>query len=146
MESFLDLESTIKPETLQAYLETDYRVDTDQSFILRIDECNVTLCDLYKSNSVDSCVFITAYNPYGQLLSDSANAKRHDELACDLENSELKYFLAEGKHPTGNWRGESSYLILGLTLEEAIKLGNKYQQNAIVWCGSDLIPRLVVLR
>jgi hypothetical protein len=146
MQSFLGLESTIEPETLQAYLETDYRVDTDQSFILRLDEYSAALCNLYKSNRVDSCVFITAYNPYGQVLSNSANAKRNDELAYDLKNSELKYFLAEGKHPTGNWRGESSYLILGLTLEEAIKLGNKYQQNAIVWCGSDLIPRLVLLR
>jgi hypothetical protein len=142
----LVLESAIQPETLRTYAETDYRVDADQSFVLRIAEYNASLGDLFKANRVESCVFITAFNPYGQLLSDSANAQRHAELANELKYSTLKHFPAEGKHPTGHWSAELSYLVLGLSLEEASQLGKKYEQNAIVWCGVDLVPRLVVLR
>jgi hypothetical protein len=35
---------------------------------------------------------------------------------------------------------------LGLSLEAAKALGKKYDQNAVVWCGPDAIPELVLLR
>ncbi len=138
--------SKIQPETIQAYSETEYRVTGDQSLILRIGEYNESLSRLYKFNKVDSCAFITACNPYSRSLSDAANAGRHDELGRDLQRRGLKIFQGEGKHPVDDWPGEASYLILGLSLEATKILGKKYEQNAIVWCGSDALPQLVLLR
>jgi hypothetical protein len=140
------LESVIQPEILKAYSETDYRVDADSPFVLHINEYNAALGELYKVNSVDSCVFITAYNPNGQLLADIVNEQNQKMLVSELDYNTLKYFPAEGKHPNGNWPGEPSYFILGLSLEKSCRLGKKYKQNAIVWCGPDLMPQLVVLR
>ncbi|MDP1678785.1 MAG: DUF3293 domain-containing protein [Candidatus Nitrotoga sp.] len=138
--------SEISPETIQAYHETDYRVSGDQSLILRIGEYNESLFRLYKSNKLDSCAFITACNPRGKRLSDAVNAHRHDELGRELQRGGLKFFQGVGKHPVGNWPSEASYLILGLSLEAAKILGKKYEQNAIVWCGSDAVPQLVLLK
>jgi hypothetical protein len=54
--------------------------------------------------------------------------------------------LSEGKHPSDDWPIEASYLVLGIALNEACELGKKYEQNAIVWCDSTCLPRLVLLR
>lgn len=131
---------------MQAYHETEYRVIGEPSVVLRIGEYNESLSRLYKSNKLDSCAFITACNPCSKSLSDAANADRHDELGRELQRRGLKYFPGEGKHPVGSWPGEASYLILGLSLEAAKALGKEYEQNAIVWCGSDALPQLVLLR
>ena len=67
-------------------------------------------------------------------------------MATELEDKALKYCPAEGKHPSGGWPSESSYLVLSLSLEESCELGKKYEQNAIVWCDSDCVPQLILLR
>ncbi|MDP1678795.1 MAG: DUF3293 domain-containing protein [Candidatus Nitrotoga sp.] len=144
--NYLFSESVIQPETIQAYRETEYRVTGEQSLVLRIAEHNESLSRLYISNKVDSCVFITACNPCSKNLSDAANADRHNELGLELQRRGLKFFQGEGKHPLGDWPGEASYLILGLSLEAAKALGKEYEQNAIVWCGSDALPQLVLLK
>jgi hypothetical protein len=138
--------SEIQPETIQAYRETEYRVTGEPSLVLRIGEYNESLSRLYKSNKLDSCAFITACNPCSKSLSDAANVDRHVELGRDLQRRGLKFFQGEGKHPVGDWPGEASYLILGLSLVAAKILGKKYEQNAIVWCGSDALPQLVLLK
>jgi hypothetical protein len=138
--------SEIQPETIQAYHETEYRVTGEPSLVLRIGEYNEPLSRLYKTYKVDSCAFVTACNPYSRSLSDAVNADRHDELGHDLQCRGLKFFQGEGKHPVSGWPGEASYLILGLSLEAATILGKKYEQNAIIWCGSDALPKLVLLK
>lgn len=112
-------ESVIQPETIQVYRETEYRVTGEQSLVLRIAKYNKSLSRLYISNKVDSCAFITACNPCSKSLSDAANADRHNELGLELQCRGLKFFQGEGKHPLGDWPGEASYLILGLSLEAA---------------------------
>lgn len=139
-------ESVIQPETIQAYRETEYRITGEQSLVLRIAEHNEPLSRLYKSNKLDSCAFITACNPCSRCLSDTGNAHRHEELGRELQSRGLKFFQGEGKRPAGDWPAEMSYLILGLSLEAAKILGKKYEQNAIVWCGSDAMPLLVLLK
>jgi hypothetical protein len=36
-------------------------------------------------------------------------------------------------------------LALGITKEEALWLGKKYEQNAILWCDADFTPQLILL-
>jgi len=139
-------ESIIPTETLSAYLETDYIVYGEYTFILHIDEYSPALNNLYRIHNIDTCLFITAYNPYSQVLSESVNLKRNAYLAAELDDEALHYFPAEGKHLGGDWLGEPSYLVLGLSLEESCLLGKKYEQNAIIWSGSDSVPQLILLR
>lgn len=139
-------ESLISPETIQAYRETEFRVDSDTPLTLRIAEPNDGLFGLFKANRSDTCAFVTACNPLGQLLGESENAQLHDQLAHELRFRSLSFIHGEGKHPVGDWPGEPSFLIFGLSLEAARSLGKRFEQNAIVWCGPDAIPQLVLLR
>lgn len=138
--------SIIPSETLLAYSETNFIVYDEQMFILRIGQYCPTLSHLYKTHKTKTCLFITAHNPYGQILNESINLKRNIDLATELEDKALKFCPAEGKHPTGDWPSESSYLVLNLSLEESCELGKKYEQNAIVWCDLDCVPQLILLR
>jgi hypothetical protein len=139
-------ESLISPETIQAYRETEFRVDSDTPLTLRIAEPNDGLFGLFKANRSDTCAFVTACNPLGQLLGESENAHLQDQLAHELRFRSLSFIPGEGKHPVGDWPGEPSFLIFGLSLEAARSLGKRFEQNAIVWCGPDAIPQLVLLR
>ena len=140
------LKSVIPAETILAYTETDFVVHDEQVLILRIDEYNAELNKLYKVYNTRTCTFVTAYNPYSQVLKESVNIARNKGLAAELDDKALKYLPAEGIHHSGDWPIEASYLVLGLSLEESCELGKKYEQNAIVWCDSDCLPKLILLR
>jgi Protein of unknown function (DUF3293) len=142
----LFLQSTIPLDLIQAFRETAYRVDAPEPFVLSVDKRSESLEKLYATHSVSSCAFITAWNPYSESFSAEDNSTRQTRLAKDVRALGLKLIEGEGNHPNGLWPGEASYLILGLSLDEAQKLGQQYQQNAILWCGADAIPRLVLLK
>jgi hypothetical protein len=144
--TILGSESSIAPETIQAYRETDYRVFSDIPVTLRIAERNEALLGLYKTNRCDSGAFVTACNPLGQQFSEAENTRLQDQLEHELGFRSLNFIAGEGKHPVGDWPGEPSFLVFGLSLEAAKTLGRKLEQNAIVWCGNDAVPQLVLLR
>ncbi|MDY7549182.1 DUF3293 domain-containing protein [Glaciimonas sp. CA11.2] len=138
--------SNIDPQIIQAYLETHYCVDGPPSFVIQIGVVNDALKKLYRQSKFDCCAFMTACNPFSQNLGDAVNANRQAVLAHDLNKRSLTYLHGTGRHPTGNWPGEPSYFVLGLSRESARVLGQQYEQNAIVWCGADAVPQLIVLR
>ena len=139
-------DTIIDAATIQAYRETEYRVHGDEPFILRIGQACEMLAAVHKRHRVDCSAYITACNPYSQRLDDVANARRHADLGHELRQRSLTAFDGIGQHPSNPWVGEASYLILGLTLEAAKTLGTRLEQNAIVWCGADVRPQLILLR
>lgn len=90
---------------------------SDAPLTLRIAERNEALLDLYKDYCSDSCAFVTACNPLGQLYDESENARLQDQLAIELKFRSLNFIAGEGKHPVGDWLGEPSFLVFGLSLE-----------------------------
>ncbi len=101
---------------------------------------------LYKKHRSETCAFITACNPFGELLSNEQNSDLQKQLEEEIQFRGLVLIAGEGKHPVGDWPGEPSYLVFDLSLEAAITLGRKFNQNAIVWCGPDAVPQLISLR
>ena len=142
----MQVESAISPETVQAYRETDFRVDTDPPVVLNVQVRNPALQQLYNAHRSESCVFITACNPHGALLTDEENEQLQQALARELAARSLQFLPGLGKHPIGDWPGEESFLVFGLSREAAKTLGRKFQQNAVVWCGPDAVPELLLLR
>ena len=57
----------------------------------------------------------------------------------------MKYLPGVAVDPFGEWPDEPSFLVMGLSLESAKALAARYQQNAILWCGSTGIPELILL-
>lgn len=141
----MSADSAIPPDTLRAYRETDYRVDTDPPLTLRIDTPCPGLAALHAREGVDCSAFVTACNPFSQPLADTANAQRQEALAADLRQRGLRFVEGRGQHPVDDW-GEPSYLVLGIDLPTARTLGAAHGQNALVWSGPDAVPRLVLLR
>ncbi len=139
-------ESVIDPAVIQAYLETHYRVHGESPLVLQIGQVNRDLLSLYERHNVNCAAFITGWNPYSREVSETENRDRQKELATELARRSLAFLEGIGQHPSNNWPGEESLLILGLDLEAAKTLGGRYEQNAIVWCGADGVPQLIVLR
>jgi Protein of unknown function (DUF3293) len=142
----LQFNSAIDPDTLRAYEETHYRVLGDAPTTLRIGHANPDLAKLHLAFSVDCSAFVTAANPFSTLTRATANAVRQAALVEQLGRMGLHFIEGIGKHPSGTWQGESSLLVLGITLSDAKQLGMQHEQNAIVWCDSDTVPQLILLR
>jgi hypothetical protein len=138
--------SLISLETLKAYRETNFNVFTSIPFTLKVDFFSNELLDFYTLNSSNTCVFITACNPFSDVVSEEQNAHLQSNFEKYLKDAKLFYVIGEGKHPSGDWEGESSFLVFGLGIEESKRLGIELKQNAIVWCDSDAVPKLILLR
>ena len=139
-------ESIIHRDTIQAFLETDYCVHGDTPLTLRVGAASPGLSALLQAHRVESSTFITACNPFSQAFDGTANAQRQAALARELQQRSLSFIEGIGQHPSNQWPGEPSFLVFGLSLEVAKALGVQQEQNAIVWCGRDAVPELIVLR
>ena len=139
-------ESIIDAATVRAYRETDYKAHGDHPFTLRVDETCPALAAAHKRHRVDCSAYITACNPFSQLLDKKANAERHAALGRKISRRSLASIEGIGQHPSNPWHGEASYLIFGLTLEAAKTLGTRLEQNAIIWTGANAVPQLILLR
>ncbi len=117
-------------ELLQAYTETTYNV-YEQNISIKIGEDNHKLNELLLKFNCDEWAFITACNPYSELELDEFNERKNNQLKEDLE----RYVIFEGEAVGANpaWKPERSFLVLGITKDAAIKLGQRYRQHAIVY-------------
>ncbi|MDH6149335.1 MULTISPECIES: DUF3293 domain-containing protein [Paraburkholderia] len=138
--------SNIDSDTIKAYLETHYRVISDEPMTLLVGTPNPALEALHEATGVESSAFITAWNPYSQKCGDETNANRQKALAGELTALGLRFLPGVGLHPSGKWPGEPSFLVLGISFESAKELAERYEQNAIIWARADAVPELVLLR
>lgn len=140
------MNTAIDARTLQAYVETDYAVQGKPPTVLHVGQPSSELAALHKDRGVGCSVFITAWNPRGCEGTSSDNQARQTALAAELKSLGLEFIDGIGRHPSGDHPGEESFLVLGLGLDKAQELGRRFDQNAIIWCGADAAPQLVLLR
>jgi Protein of unknown function (DUF3293) len=135
---------------LRAYAETDYCVWKDRTdalaFVLKVAEVSRPLAELHKESGVACSAFITACNPLGQAFTGAANEARQRALQDVLKQRSLRWLGGIGQHPSNQWPGEPSVLVLGLSLATAKVLAGDFEQNAFIWSGHDAKPQLVLLR
>ena len=138
--------SSLPPSLIEAYKTTNYTVLAAKRFVLNIDHKSDGLEDLYRRLRVQTSAFITAFNPYSKTLNIEENITRNEALKKELDEIAWAVVKGYGQDPEELWEKEESFLAFGITKEEAIKLGNKYEQNAILWCDADFKPQLILLR
>ena len=136
----------IDSDLLRAYLETIYRVFSTPVFDLKVGQRSLALADEYHRSGVACSAFMTACNPFSQCVSRAENLRKMEALRTDLSGRGFRLIPGLGFHPAGNWPGEASFLVLGLTLELARGIGEKYGQNAFLWSGHNAKPELILLR
>ena len=136
----------INPDLLKSYKLANYHVDASPSFILKIDIHSPELESIYKKSYKHTAAFITAFNPYSKELSAQENKDRNLKLEELIKSLHFDYMRGEGKCGDGDWDGEESFLIFGITEKKASEIGKEFEQNAIVWCDKDAIPQLLLLK
>jgi len=137
----------VLPDKIAAYRATAYCVEAiEPPFVLRIGEPSKALQCLYASTGTWCGLFITAFNPYGRRREEAANQSAHRVLGRRLAALTLHVFDGAGRDTLGEWPAEKSFLALGINGDIAAQLGKEFGQDAIVWCGVDAVPELVLLR
>ena len=127
---------------IESYKNTKYKV-FEPSLTIEIGKLNQYLdCLLIKHNS-NVWAFITAYNPYSRILADEENKIRHDELK-DLTRNYMS-FEGHGVGEDPKWKPELSLFIIGISKDEASKIGKEFEQNAIVYGEINNSPELLIL-
>ena len=140
-----DNKTSLPDGLVTAYRMTNFEVLSEVPFVLKVDSFSPSLEELFTNLNYKSACFITAYNPESVELSTSTNEIAQKNLHKDLTDLDCFILQGFGADPNGEWEGEPSYFALGITLADAKNLGNKYRQNAIVWCDQMCIPALVLL-
>lgn len=114
--------------------------------VLRIGVFEPRLAQLFLARGVRSGAFVTACNPGSRLTSAADNRARRLALEDLLRAQGWPFLAGEGVHPAGGWPAEASCFILGVPCDLAQDLARRFGQNAIVWCGPDAVPQLLLLR
>lgn len=138
--------TVLSRELIAAYEITEFQVLSPQPFTLRIGEKSNDLSAVYGEFGTATAGFITAWNPFSEETPDAINAANQAALINGIDRLGLSWWEGTGVDPNNDWTGEPSIFVLGISHDQAVSLGVRFGQNAIVWAGSDAIPRLVLLR
>jgi len=144
------LQSEIPGDLVKAYRSAHYQAGPGPDLItLHVDQYSARLSQLLNVSGHQCAAFITACNQFGVRQNPELN-----RAACAALRNRLDEYVSHsdqviegtGSDPREGWSPEESFLVLGLNLEEARRLGREFRQNAIVWAGKDAIPKLILLR
>jgi len=134
---------TIHPGLIRAYREAKYVVGVDNPIVLRIGQASQQLKGLLDTHKATTAAFITAFNPYSEVMSDDQNHAAQKSLLVDAQKLGLSAIEGYGQDMAEEWPREASFLVLGITESQAEGLADKYGQNGYVWIGSaDALPVL----
>ena len=140
-------DTMILDDKILAYKKTNYIVLSEiAEFTFNVDQYSPQLDELHASKEVRSSAFITAFNPYGTARDEVSNLDANQSLLARIKHLGYQVIEGVGADKEGLWPPEPSFMVLGIDKQTAELLGNEYHQDAIIWIGSDAIPRLVLLR
>jgi hypothetical protein len=139
------IDVAIEQRLIEAYQNAEYVVFADIEFVMSVSTYNEALEDMMTERQFTQAAFISAYNPYSELLDELKNIKRHDTLSKELSGLGLGIIEGFGRDREGQWPGEKSVLVLNISHATAQAIGNKYGQNAILWIEKNAVPQLLLL-
>ena len=129
---------------MRAYRQTSFFADTPRGYLrLRIDERNPELDAVLAAEGAQSWAYVTACNPGSVALSKSENVQRQQMLEQAVREAGFVFFRGEGVGDDGQWSPEPSLLILGITRAQAVDLGRRFGQRAIVYGEAGGSPLLL---
>ncbi|GAB4497192.1 MAG: hypothetical protein OHK0019_30340 [Saprospiraceae bacterium] len=126
---------------VEAYLRTTY-CTLSPFFPIKIGHKNEALEKWLEKRRLKTYVFITAWNPRSKLASDKENSLKNRKLKIELEKVSFGVLPGLGEAEDGDWPAEESFWALDISPNDAIYLGKKYEQNAIVWWEKGGLPEL----
>lgn len=128
-------------DLIESYNQAFYTVEGWDDPI-RIGHIHAELEKLLSAHHMDSWAYLTACNPMSVSLPDQINQQRNQELRSLLTHHLI--LEGSGRDPDNQWPAEPSFLILGISLEDAIHLASHFGQMAIVFGKKDAPAELVI--
>lgn len=113
----------------EAYRTSRYEVRAPSgAIVLRHCERSAQL-DALLDPARPEWAFVTAWNPASRPLSAAENERRQQGLLAELRG---RFQTLPGRGAGEGWEPEESVLVLGIPKDEAILLGRRFGQLAIV--------------
>jgi len=132
------------PELEAAYRATAYCIDLPGGGIsLRIGEASPRLIAALAACHAGEWAILCAANPGLQRLSESENAQRFRRLYEALAGAGYECWLGVNLADADNWPPEPSICVPGLARGEALRVAERFGQNAIIAGDAWGIPDLV---
>lgn len=132
-------------ELHRAYTSTAYRVyDGNNVETLQIGKASDYMAARMRQLEVTTACLITAWNPYSEPAGETENRARNAALETEIRNAGLFLLPGRGENTRDEWPGEESILAFGPSRALATRWCRQYRQHAVVWVGSDGIPRLLL--
>lgn len=128
----------IPVELERAYREALYVVHAkDKDIHLKVGDSSPELVELMRLHGVKSAALMTAFNPLSVLASAQENVRNHNALLADINALGLESLSGEGSDASNAWPSEPGLLALGISLQDAELLADRYQQNAFLWIAGN---------
>src|SRR5688572_28438769 len=135
----------LDPELREAYEKAHYVLLGEPELVIRVGEPSRDLDELLDAEGARTAAFISAANPGSQLLPESENHVAYVALLQSQEEAGYSCYAGEGRDPSGKWPAEKSALVIGISREDAERVGRVFEQNAIVFIEKGRPPELLVL-
>ncbi len=131
---------------IAAYEDTEYQIFVPGLVItLRINCHSAALANLQSQYGVSSSAFLTAYNPWSKQVPEPDNLSAQAALKNVINKGGWAWIEGAGQDPSGEWPAEPSYLVMGISRDEACSLARQFNQNAFVFADNLAIPELVIV-
>lgn len=112
---------------------------------MNVGKFSTELAEWFQTNP-HQAAYITAWNPFGEKISDDENYVAEQKLITEIESCNFFYLKGESIDPSGLWVSEPSLLIFGISLESVKELAKRYHQNGFIYIRDDAKPQLILLR
>ena len=139
-------QSKLEPDLIAAYKNTLFQANvSDEVITLRVGQKCSELQEVFEQHDVKTACYITAYNPFGRLLTKQGNEARNARLLRELA-ALYPVFEGVGVDPAGEWEGEASFLALGVSEDVSLALADVWEQNAVVFVDETFTVSLLFTR
>lgn len=139
-------EHNISAPTEQVLLSARYEVLGTSPFELRVGQASAELLSEHKAHRASSSTFFTGVDCLDPSSDPAKKIARHKALQHELAWRSLIFIEACTRHPSDNSQCDEGFLVFDLTPAAAMVLGERFEQRAILWCDSEAIPQLLLLK
>ena len=136
----------IDSSLLNEYRAASYHIYSNPPFIFKVGQYSADLKILMNNYKKNTAAFVTAFNPQSKELILKENQIRNRQLEQEIRLLDFFYIKGDGRCNESETVGEESFLIFGITRDQSTYLAMNYDQNAIIWCGEDAKPQLLLVR
>ncbi len=111
---------------------------------LYFNEYNSDMHDYLNTVEFNNYSILTVYNPYPYVNDDDINLRLHENLIGRINISSYHYIEAIGYSKDNKYQ-EKHLVVFDLPIDEAIKIGNEYNQLAIGYGNKESL-KLIILK